>query len=126
MKSKRYAIGPLMSREKFISRSIISASFSLVEAFLSGLFFTAINTNSLGRLRCDKGFLRYAEKKESAALKGRLDRIVKFASLGKTDGESDPFKSFVKIGKRYRDAIHHTTPFGRTDLEEGSAAPCSL
>ena len=24
-----------------------------------------------------------------------------------------------QVGKRYRDAIHHTTPFGRNDLETG-------
>jgi hypothetical protein len=75
--------------------------------------------NSLGRLRCDGQFLRYAEKKESAALKDRLDRIVRFASLGKVDGGSDPFKSLIEIGKRYRDAIHHTTAFGHRDLEAG-------
>jgi hypothetical protein len=119
MKSKRDDIAPLISREKFISRSVISAAFSLAEAFLSGLFFTALNTNTLGRLHCDEEFLRYAEKKESAALKGRLDRIVRFASSGQADGRSDPFKSFIEIGKHYRDAIHHTTPFGRNDLEAG-------
>lgn len=119
MKSKRDDIMPLISREKFISRSIISASFSLVEAFLSGLFFTALHTKAVGRLHCDDEFLSYADKKESAALKGRLERIVRFASLGKADGRSDPFKSFIQIGKRYRDAIHHTTPFGRNDLQAG-------
>lgn len=119
MKGQRDDIAPLISREKFISRSIISASFSLVEAFLSGLFFTALHTNTLGSLHCDEEFLRYAEKKESEALNRRVDRIVKFASLGKTDGASDPFKSFIEVGKRYRDAIHHTTPFGRNDLEAG-------
>jgi hypothetical protein len=35
------------------------------------------------------------------------------------DGGSDPFKSFIEIGKRYRDAIHHTTPFGRKGLDAG-------
>ena len=43
MKSKRDDIAPLTRREKFIGRSLISASFSLVEAFLSGVFFTALN-----------------------------------------------------------------------------------
>src|SRR5262249_45782818 len=76
MKGKRSEIAPLLSREKFISRSIISASFSLVEAYLSGLFFTALNTNVLGKLSCDEDFLKFAEKKESALLKDRVDRIA--------------------------------------------------
>jgi hypothetical protein len=37
MKHQRGVTAPLVSRGKFISRSIVSASFSLVEAFLSGL-----------------------------------------------------------------------------------------
>jgi hypothetical protein len=119
MKGKRNEIAPLLSRGKFISRSIISASFSLVEAFLSGLFFTALSTRVLGKRNCDENFLRYAEKKESVALKDRLDRVVKFASNGIADGGADPFQSFIEVGKPYRDAIHHTTPFGRSNLETG-------
>ena len=119
VKRQRDAIAPLISREKFISRSMVSASFSLVEAFLSGLFFTTLSTNSLGVLRCDDDLLRYAKHKESAALKDRIDRIVKFASSGKVDGGSDPFRRLIEIGKRYRDAIHHTTPFGRKDIDAG-------
>jgi hypothetical protein len=119
MKSKRNDIAPLINREKFISRSMVSASFSLVEAFLSGLFYTALHVNALGKLPCDEELLRYATNKESAPLKDRVDRIVKFASSGKADGRSDPFKSFIEVGKRYRDAIHHTTPFERKDLEAG-------
>ena len=119
LKSKRDHIAPLISREKFISRSMVSASFSLVEAFLSGLFFTALNTNSLGALPCDEDLLRYAKNKESAALKDRVDRIIRFASSGKMDGQSEPFRSFIDIGKRYRDAIHHTTPFSRKELDAG-------
>jgi len=119
VKRQRDAIVPLISREKFISRSMVSASFSLVEAFLSGLFFTALSTNFLGILHCDDGLLSYAKSKESAALKDRINRIVKFASSGKMDGGTDPFRSFIEIGKRYRDAIHHTTPFGRKDIEAG-------
>lgn len=119
MKRKRSDIAPLLSKGKFISHSVISASFSLVEAFLSGLFFTALHTKGLGKLHCDAEFLTYAEKGESTALKGRLDRVVKFASADKAGGGSDPFNSFIEIGKRYRDAIHHTTPFGRSDLEAG-------
>jgi hypothetical protein len=116
---KRDEIAPLIGREKFISRSMVSASFSLVEAFLSGLFFTALNVGMLGKLSCDKDLLNYAKNKESVALKDRLDRIVKFASFGKEDGRCEPFKSFIEIGKRYRDAIHHTTPFARKNLEAG-------
>jgi hypothetical protein len=119
MKRKRDYIGPLVGREKFISRSMVSASFSLVEAFLSGLFFTALNVNALGKLACDEELLKYAKNKESAALKDRLDRIVKFASSGNADGRSEPFKAFIEVGKRYRDAIHHTTPFERKDFEAG-------
>ncbi len=44
MKGKRSDISPLIKREKFVIRSMVSASFSLVEAFLSGLFFTALST----------------------------------------------------------------------------------
>jgi hypothetical protein len=33
----------LVAREKFLSRSIVSAAFSLIEAFLSGLFYTAVH-----------------------------------------------------------------------------------
>lgn len=119
VRRQRDAIAPLISREKFISRSMVSASFSLVEAFLSGLFFTALSTNSLGILRCDDELLGYAKNKESAALKDRVDRIVKFASSSKVDGGSDPFRSFIEVGKRYRDAIHHTTPFGRKGIDAG-------
>jgi hypothetical protein len=57
--------------------------------------------------------------KESAALKDRVDRVVKFASSSAEDGQSEPFKSFIDIGKRYRDAIHHTVPFGWKDIEAG-------
>ncbi len=98
---------------------MVSASFSLIEAFLSGLFFTALATRSLGRLACDEPLLTYARNKESAALKDRVDRIVKFASSGTANGQSDPFRSLIEVGKRYRDAIHHTTPFERKNLEAG-------
>jgi hypothetical protein len=109
----------LVAREKFLSRSIVSATFSLVEAFLSGLFFTAVHTKSLGSLECDEEFLKYAETKESAPLKNRLDRVVQFASVGTESGSDEPFKTFIEVGKRYRDAIHHTTPFQRKDAELG-------
>ncbi len=120
MKGKRSDIAPLLSREKFISRSMVSASFSLVEAFLSGLFFTALSTNVLGNLQCDEELLKYVKNKEKGAtLKDRIDRIVRFASSGEADGRSDPFRTFIEVGKRYRDAIHHTTPFGRKDSDAG-------
>lgn len=119
MKGQRDVIGKLVGREKFISRSMVSASFSLVEAYLSGLFFTALHVKALGKFLCDEDILRYAQNREGAALKDRVDRIVKFASLGKADGQSEPFKSLIEIGKRFRDAIHHTTPFERKGLEAG-------
>jgi hypothetical protein len=56
----RELIAKLVAREKFISRSIVSAAFSLVEAFLSGLFFTAVHTKSFGSFGCDEAFLKYA------------------------------------------------------------------
>ncbi|HEX7006684.1 MAG TPA: hypothetical protein VF274_06075, partial [Alphaproteobacteria bacterium] len=59
------------------------------EAFLSGLFFTALNVKMLGKLPCDGELLRYASSRESAALKDRIDRIVKFASVA----SPRPFKS---------------------------------
>jgi len=52
-------------------------------------------------------------------MKERLDQIVRFASEGTRSGSDEPFKSFIEIGKKYRDAIHHTTPFGRKDVDPG-------
>ena len=120
MKSRRNDIAPLISREKFISRSMVSASFSLVEAFLSGLFFTALSTHALGSLHCDEDLLKYVKNKDKGAtLKDRIDRIVMFASPGHANGQSDPFRTLIEVGKRYRDAIHHTTPFGLRDADVG-------
>ena len=116
---ERERVAGLVARERFLSRSIISATFSLAEAFLSGLFFTAVHTKSIGGLECDEDFLKYAATKESAPLKDRLDRVVRFASKGTESGTAEPFKTFIEIGKRYRDAIHHTTPFQRKDIEAG-------
>jgi hypothetical protein len=50
LKGKRNVIAPLLSREKFISRSMVSASFSLVEAFLSGLFLYCAEHKCSGKL----------------------------------------------------------------------------
>jgi hypothetical protein len=118
-KRDRELIGGLVARDKFLSRSIVSATFSLVEAFLSGLFFTATHTKSLGSLDCDEELLKYAATKESAPLRNRLDRIVQFASRGAERGTDEPFSTLIGFGKRYRDAIHHTTPFERKDIEAG-------
>lgn len=118
-KGRRSDVADLVSRDKFLSRSIISASFSLVEAFLSGIFYTAIQTGSFGQITCSEEFLSFAGKNESAALKKRLDQTVEFASKGKETGDGKPFKDLIRFGKRYRDAIHHTTPFGRKDIEKG-------
>lgn len=41
------------------------------------------------------------------------------ASSGTESGSDEPFKTFIEEGKRYRDAIHHTTPFQRKDVESG-------
>jgi hypothetical protein len=112
-------IRDLVGRERFLSRSVISAAFSLVEAFLSGLFFVAACTKSFALLKCDETFQDYAKTKESAPLKERLDRMVKFVSSGQESGNNEPFNCFIEIAKRYRDAIHHTTPFGRKDVESG-------
>jgi hypothetical protein len=57
--------------------------------------------------------------KESASLANRLDRVVQFASRGAEAGTDEPFSTFINVGKRYRDAIHHTTPFQRKDIEAG-------
>jgi hypothetical protein len=115
----RDVVGGLVAKEKFLSRSIISATFSLAEAFLSGLFFTAVHSKCVGDLPCDEEFLRYAATKESAPLRDRLDRVVRFTSGGTESGDNEPFKTFIETGKRYRDAIHHTTPFQRKDVEPG-------
>lgn len=118
-KERRGVASELVARDMFLSRSIISAAFSLVEAFLSGLFFAAIHTSLVGHLPCDENFLQYARSKESAALKGRLDKVVQFVSGQQASGNDEPFRSFIEFGKRYRDAIHHTTPFQRKDVEAG-------
>lgn len=112
-------IAGLIAHEKFLSRSIISATFSLLEAFISGLFYTAVQTKTIGSLECDDEFLKYAATKESAPLKQRLDRIVQFASKGTESIHDEPFEKLVEVGKRYRDAIHHTTPFDRKDVGVG-------
>jgi hypothetical protein len=44
---------------------------------------------------------------------------VRFISAGAENGENEPFKALIETGKRYRDAIHHTTPFQRKDVEPG-------
>ena len=107
----------LVAREKFLSRSIVSATFSLIEAFLSGIFFTAVHTKLLGSLECEDEFLKYAATKESAPLKNRIDRVVQFTSKATESGSDEPFNTLMEVGKRYRDAIHHTTPFQRKDVE---------
>lgn len=109
----------LVAYERLLSRSIVSAAFSLVEAFLSGIFYTATHTRSVGSLICDEDFLHYAKKKESAPLSNRLDRVVNFVSKGMQNGGDEPFRSFIERGKFYRDAIHHSTPFERKDTEAG-------
>jgi hypothetical protein len=116
---ERDLVAGLVAREKFLSRSIVSATFSLAEAFLSGLFFTAMHTNSIGSLVCDEEFLKYATTRESAPLKDRLDRVVQFVSKGAESGTDEPFRASIEVWKRYRDAIHHTTPFQRKDVEAG-------
>ena len=119
LRNDRDVVGGLVAKEKFLSRSIISATFSLAEAFLSGLFFTAVHSKSVGDLSCDDEFLKYAATKESAPLRDRLDRVVCFTSGGMESGDNEPFKTLIETGKRYRDAIHHTTPFQRKDVEPG-------
>ena len=118
-KCERELVASLVAKDKFLSRSIISAAFSLAEAYLSGLFFTAVHAGSLGRLRCTEEFLAYAKTKESAPLRDRIDRVVRFASNGAVNGNDEPFQDLIEVGKRYRDAIHHTTPFQRKDVEPG-------
>jgi hypothetical protein len=49
----RDTVAQLVAKANFLSRSIVSATFSLVEAFLSGLFFTAVHVKTVGRLNCD-------------------------------------------------------------------------
>ncbi len=106
----RGLIGGLVAKENFLSRSIISATFSLAEAFLSGLFFTAVHSKSVGHLPCDEEFLKYAATRESAPLRDRLDRVVRFTSAGAETGDNEPFKAFIETGKRYRHTPHHSVP----------------
>ena len=108
MKREREIVASLVAKENFLSRSIISATFSLVEAFLSGLFYTAIHTNSIGSLACNEDFLNIARtREERAPLRARLDQVVRFASHAAENGNDEPFKALIEVGKRYRDAIHH-------------------
>lgn len=118
-KEARGELAILTAREKFLCRSIISAAFNLIEAFISGLFFEAVRKGSIGTLPCDPEFCTYATKKESAPLRDRIEKVVKFVSRGGSTGADEPFRSLIDVGKLYRDAIHHTTPFGRKDIEEG-------
>lgn len=48
-----------------------------------------------------------------------MEKVVQFVSREQASGNDEPFKSFMEFGKRYRDAIHHTTPFERKDVEAG-------
>jgi hypothetical protein len=119
-KLHREEVADLVGRERFLSRSVVSAAFSLVEAYLCGLFLVAAHTRTIGMLKCDEIFQKYVkDNEERAPLKGRLDQMVRFVSKGHKCGRDEPFKSFIEVGKRYRDAIHHTTPFGRKDIEPG-------
>jgi hypothetical protein len=118
-KLERTLVASLVAKENFLNRSIISATFSLAEAFISGLFFTAIHSGVIGGLGCNDDFLKFARAKESGPLRDRIDRVVRFASKGDENGADEPFSTFIEVGKRYRDAIHHTTPFGRKDVEPG-------
>jgi hypothetical protein len=118
-KRSHQEVGNLIARDKFLSRSIISATFSLVEAFISGLFYTAIETKRIGAIDADSSFIDYARTKESAPLGARIERVIRFISIGREDASMEPFLSLIKVGKRYRDAIHHTTPFARKGLDAG-------
>jgi hypothetical protein len=112
-KEYRPEISDLVAQQKFLCRSIISAAFSLVEAFVSGLFFTAVHTKLVGVTQCSEDFVKYAASKDSASLKERIDRILREFLTAGTSSKSEPFSSFLDVAKKYRDAIHHTTPFAR-------------
>jgi hypothetical protein len=118
-KKSQREVADLVARERFLSRSIISAAFSLLEAFLSGIFFAASQNQSVGTLSCDPDFLNYAKTKESASLKNRIEQVVNFTSQGRSTGAAEPFKSLIEYGKPFRDAIHHTTPFERKAVDAG-------
>lgn len=112
-KAIRDKVRPLVSRDKFVSRSIVSAAYSLVEAFISGCLYTADSAGHVGRLVCDDSFRAYARAKNSEPFKNRVERLVAFASSGTSSAQEEPFKEFIDSAKRIRDAIHHTTPFER-------------
>ncbi len=118
-KEHRDEVADLVARERFLSRSVISASFSLLEAYLSGLFYMALESPSSGRIPVDEKFRGYARTKESEALHKRLDRVVKWAFDGLKSGQDLPYRRLIEFGKPFRDAIHHTTPFERRDLAAG-------
>ena len=119
-KHQRPEVAHLISLQKLLSRSLVSASFSLLEAQLSGMFFAATKDGKMGSLIVSDDFRKFAETKESAPLKARLERaLAETISCDEGLHNFDPFKAFLETGKRYRDAIHHTSPFERKDIEAG-------
>ncbi len=118
-KSAQIELAALVSQERFICRSLISASFNLVEAYLSGVFHSISTDGRLGVRVIDDEFRRYAATKESAPLKSRIQQLLKEASNNSESVEAEPFCTFIETGKRYRDAIHHTSPFERKDVSAG-------
>lgn len=118
-KSQQIEVAHLVSRQKLLCRALVSASFSLLEAYLSGLFFIAANESRLGNAATNEDFRGFARSKESAPLKTRLDRVLREASGGHASVDDEPIRGYIDTGKRYRDAIHHTSPFERKDVEAG-------
>jgi hypothetical protein len=118
-KSGQTELAALVSRERFICRSLISASFSLMEAYLSGVFHLISTDGQLGDRIIIGEFKQYAATKESAPLKARMQKLLSVASNDFESVEVEPFRSFIETGKRYRDAIHHTSPFERKDVSAG-------
>lgn len=118
-KSAQTELSALVSQEKFIRRSLISASFSLVEAYLSGVFHSIGTDGKLGVRVIGDEFKQYAATKESSPLKSRIQKFLMEASNNSESVEVEPFQSFIETGKHYRDAIHHTSPFERKDVAAG-------
>ncbi len=103
----------VVAHRRFLCRSLVSASFSLVEAYLSGLFFSALKSGIFNGRVCDPDLTQFFSTKESASLKIRLNRIAAEISPEVTGAFPLILRSFLEEDKPYRDAIHHTTPFER-------------
>lgn len=103
----------VVAHRRFLCRSLVSASYSLVEAFMSGIFFSSLKTGIFNGKACEPDLTQFFNTQESAPLKLRLARIAAEISPEAIGELPLILRSFLEDDKPYRDAIHHTTPFAR-------------